>query len=98
MFTADKSAVKDDIERKAALSPRYACLGCHNNASDDGIPDKTIIQASADAIDMHSGTAIHTDETIMPSSFVLKQNYPNPFNPSTTVEFEMPYRTQSRFP
>ncbi len=94
MFTADMSAVKDDAERKAALSPRYACLGCHNNASDDNIPDKTIAQVSAAAVDMHSGTAIAPADLIKPSSFILKQNYPNPFNPTTTIAFELPYRTQ----
>ncbi len=28
-----------------------------------------------------------------PNNFKLEQNYPNPFNPSTTISFEIPYRT-----
>lgn len=94
MFTADLSTVKDDPEREAALSPRYACLGCHNDRSDDGIPDKTIAEVSSVAVDMHSSTAISADDLLKPSSFVLRQNYPNPFNPSTTIEFSLPFKTQ----
>lgn len=54
MFTADGSAVKDDTEREAALSPHFACLGCHNDKADDEIPDKTIEQVAAAAVGMHT--------------------------------------------
>ncbi len=53
MFKADGSAIKDDAERKAALSPHFACLGCHNDSPTDAIPDKTIEQVSAAAKGMH---------------------------------------------
>ena len=54
MFTEDGSAVRDDAGRPAALSPAYSCLGCHNDDPDDGIPNKTLEVAAAQAADMHA--------------------------------------------
>ncbi len=31
---------------------------------------------------------------IIPTSVTMDQNYPNPFNPNTTIEFELPHRSQ----
>jgi len=31
----------------------------------------------------------------LPSRFSLSQNYPNPFNPTTTISFDIPYRTRA---
>jgi photosystem II stability/assembly factor-like uncharacterized protein len=33
---------------------------------------------------------IDSNNTKIPTSFILKQNYPNPFNPQTTIEFSLP--------
>jgi len=54
MFTEDGSFVRDDAERSAALSPAYSCLGCHNDDPADGIPDKTLEAAAAQAANMHA--------------------------------------------
>jgi len=53
MFSADGSVVRDDDERQASLSPAYACLACHNDDPNDGIPDKTLEEAVEKAKDMH---------------------------------------------
>lgn len=72
MFTEDGSAVRDDAERPAALSPAYACLGCHNDDPNDNIPDKTLAQAAEEAAEMHKETSI--SETVNLALGV----YPNP--------------------
>jgi hypothetical protein len=36
----------------------------------------------------------HDYDPILPEGFRLGQNYPNPFNSATTIEFDLPYRTQ----
>ncbi|NND09114.1 MAG: hypothetical protein HKN87_22310, partial [Saprospiraceae bacterium] len=53
MFTEDGSAVKDDEERAAALSPGFSCLGCHNDDPNDNIPDQTLEYAAEAAKGMH---------------------------------------------
>ena len=53
MFNEDGSAVRDDAERPASLSPAYVCLGCHNNNANDGVLDLTLEAAVSIAKDMH---------------------------------------------
>jgi len=80
MFTEDGSWVRDDETREASLSPAYSCLGCHNNDSDDGIPEKTLAEAVAAAVDMHDPSFIsqYNDEIEM-------SIYPNPTNGATNI-------------
>lgn len=54
MFTEDGSWVRDDEERPAALSPAFACLGCHNDDPNDEINDKTLEFAASFAKNMHA--------------------------------------------
>ena len=89
MFTADGSAVKDDDERRAALSPAYACLGCHNDSPDDDIPDMNIDKAAQAASGMHTPTSVEAETQMLPTDYALGQNYPNPFNPTTSISFDL---------
>ncbi|MBK7379523.1 MAG: T9SS type A sorting domain-containing protein [Ignavibacteriales bacterium] len=36
---------------------------------------------------------LNTKETIAPTGYTLFQNYPNPFNPKTTIEYEVPEKS-----
>jgi hypothetical protein len=84
MFTADGSNVRDDDTRKASLSPAYSCLGCHNDDPADGIPDKTLAEAAAGAVRMHTPDGITSD-------IGLKLGiYPNPSSGPTRISINLP--------
>jgi len=83
MFTADGAWVRDDDEREASLSPAYSCLGCHNNDPDDGIPDKTLEQAVAQAKDMHEATFISQQKEL------VLNVYPNPSVGPMKINFSL---------
>ena len=41
-------------------------------------------------------TAVLTDGSTTPQSYILSQNYPNPFNASTMIEYHLPQATNAR--
>ncbi len=83
MFIADGSFVRDDEDRPAALSPAYACLGCHNDDPDDDIPDKTLEEVAAEAAGMHDETSVSE------LNFFNLGIYPNPSQGPTKISFTL---------
>jgi hypothetical protein len=83
MFVLDGSVVKDDDEREAALSPHFACLGCHNDDPNDDIPELLIGEASEAAAGMHVESGI---AKLNISNLGL---YPNPSQGPTKITFTL---------
>ncbi len=89
MFVEDGSAVRDDDTRAASLSPAYACLGCHNDDAEDGIPDKTLEAAAAGSVGMHSTTRVATSVSELGLGI-----YPNPSTGPTRISVDLPSSSQ----
>jgi len=85
MFVADGSAVRDDDERKASLSPAYSCLGCHNDDAEDGIPNKTLDEAVAGSKGMHWATNVPNATNELRMGI-----YPNPSSGETMISVNLP--------
>ncbi|MCK4853438.1 MAG: T9SS type A sorting domain-containing protein [Bacteroidales bacterium] len=83
MFTLDGAWVRDDSAREASLSPAYACLGCHNNDPEDGIPEKTLEAAALSAAGMHTATSVSQHAEL---SLGI---YPNPSSGPTVITFTL---------
>jgi len=45
-----------------------------------------------DSMKVITGVSEESDE--IPTEFLLAQNYPNPFNPSTSINWQLPVRSQ----
>lgn len=84
MFNEAGTAVRDDDTRSAALSPHFACLGCHNDDPNDAIADKTIEQAALTARDMHEPQSIFSPQQLALGLF------PNPSKGHTSISFTLP--------
>jgi len=84
MFVEDGSAVRDDETRAASLSPAYACLGCHNDDAEDGISEKTLEDAAAGAVGMHSATHVASQNELSLGM------YPNPSSGETRIRINLP--------
>jgi len=71
------------IEPAATKAFYFAVSVGANNA--DMLANMALAQQKYSAI-----TAVESNVTDIPSSYVLSQNYPNPFNPSTKISFGLP--------
>ncbi|MGB2867825.1 MAG: FG-GAP-like repeat-containing protein [Bacteroidota bacterium] len=66
----------------------------------DGKPDIATVAILGDLVYMinitgqNPGTLAEDLWSARPESFGLEQSYPNPFNPTTTIQFELPKRTE----
>jgi len=87
-FVAGKKYIQLDDNGISGNTLDYTCLQCHVNSD--------VTWASGYAKKMHEIGVSVADLHGLPSAFGLMQNYPNPFNPTTSINFNVPVRTQVR--
>jgi pectate lyase len=85
---ADHDGIPDAWEIAQGLNPNDSTDG--NSIASSGY---TMLEEYLNSINGQTGITSVANEALAPRTFELYQNYPNPFNPSTTISFNLPFRS-----